>query len=111
ETTDTELPSPDDIQPPLVQVEVQVDKPVEESSVVIPKAKANLPYLSRLQKEKLQEKDDILVAKFMEIFRDLHFELTLADLGASINLMSLSIWRKLRLPTFNDKKMVLELAD
>nr|GEZ53850.1 hypothetical protein [Tanacetum cinerariifolium] len=65
-TTDMELLSSDDIQPPLVQVEVQVDKPAEEPSVVIPKA--NLPYPSRLQKEKLQEKDDILVAKFMEIF-------------------------------------------
>nr|GFA00671.1 hypothetical protein [Tanacetum cinerariifolium] len=44
-----------------------------------PKAKANLPYPSRLQKEKLQEKDDILAAMFMEIFRDLHFELSFAD--------------------------------
>nr|GFB05067.1 reverse transcriptase domain-containing protein [Tanacetum cinerariifolium] len=35
----------------------------------------------------------------------------LADLGASINLMPLSIWKKLRLPTLNDMKMVLELAD
>nr|GEY21932.1 reverse transcriptase domain-containing protein [Tanacetum cinerariifolium] len=35
----------------------------------------------------------------------------LADLGASINLMSLSIWKKLRLHTLNDTKMVLELAD
>nr|GFC07477.1 reverse transcriptase domain-containing protein [Tanacetum cinerariifolium] len=69
-TTDTELPSPKDIQPPLVQVEVQVDKPTEEPSVVIPKAKANLPYPFRLHKEKLREKDDILAAKFMEIFRD-----------------------------------------
>nr|GFB73150.1 hypothetical protein [Tanacetum cinerariifolium] len=66
------IPNPD-IQPPLVQVEVQVDKPAEEPSVMIPKAKANLPYPSRLQKEKLREKDDILAAKFMEIFRDLHF--------------------------------------
>nr|GFB73834.1 DNA-directed DNA polymerase [Tanacetum cinerariifolium] len=32
-------------------------------------------------------------------------------LGASINLMSLSIWKKLKLPTLNDTKMVLELAD
>nr|GEY75162.1 reverse transcriptase domain-containing protein [Tanacetum cinerariifolium] len=77
-TTDTELPSLEDIQPPSVQVEVQVDKPAEEPSVVIPKAKANLPYPSRLQKEKLREKDGILAAK---------------------------------LPTLNDKKMVLELAD
>nr|GEY07403.1 hypothetical protein [Tanacetum cinerariifolium] len=45
-TTDTELPSPDDIHPPTVQVEVQVDKPAKEPSVVIPKA--NLPYPSRL---------------------------------------------------------------
>nr|GFA27847.1 reverse transcriptase domain-containing protein [Tanacetum cinerariifolium] len=133
-----------------------------------------------VEKEKLREKDDILAAKFMEIFRDLHFELSfadalihmtkfapmfkkllnhkdklieltktplnkncsavvlkklpeklgdpghflipcdftgldnclaLADLGASINLMPLSIWKKLRLPTLNDTKMVLELAD
>nr|GEU80580.1 hypothetical protein [Tanacetum cinerariifolium] len=126
-------------------------------SVVIPKAKANLPFPSRLQKEKLREKDDNLATKFMEIFRDLHFELrqahrinqdaskgncsavvlkkllkklgdprrfmipcdfsefdnclALADLGASIYLMLLSIWKKLRLPTLNDMKMVLELAD
>nr|GFC12537.1 hypothetical protein [Tanacetum cinerariifolium] len=73
ETMDTELPSPEDIQPLLVQVEVQVDKSTEEPSVVIPKAKANLHFPSRLQKEKLREKDDILAAKFMEIFRDLHF--------------------------------------
>nr|GFC75496.1 reverse transcriptase domain-containing protein [Tanacetum cinerariifolium] len=33
------------------------------------------------------------------------------DLGASINLMPLSIWKKLKLPTLNDIKMVLELAD
>nr|GEX79504.1 reverse transcriptase domain-containing protein [Tanacetum cinerariifolium] len=160
ETTDTKLPSTEDIQPSLVQVQIQVqeDKPVEEPSVVIPKAKANLPYPSRLAKEKNRKKDDILAAKFMEIFRDLHFELSFADalvhmpkfapmfkkllnnknklieltetpinencsavvlkklpekldLGASINLMPLSIWKKLKLPTLNDIKMVLELAD
>nr|GFA72027.1 reverse transcriptase domain-containing protein [Tanacetum cinerariifolium] len=182
ETTDTKLPSTEDIQPSLVQVQVEVqkDKPIEEPYVVIPKAKANLPYPSRLIKEKIREKDDILAAKFMEIFRDLHFELSfadalvhmpkfapmfkkllnnknklieltktplnkncsavvlknlleklgdpgrflipcdfsefdnclaLADLGASINLMPLSIWKKLKLPMLNDTKMVLELAD
>nr|GEZ20075.1 hypothetical protein [Tanacetum cinerariifolium] len=42
-TMDTKLPSPKDIQPPLVQV----DKPAEEPSVVIPKAKSNLPYPQR----------------------------------------------------------------
>nr|GEZ34897.1 reverse transcriptase domain-containing protein [Tanacetum cinerariifolium] len=152
-TKDTELPRTENIQPPLVQVpdKIQIDEPV-----VDPKAKANLPYPSRLAKEKLREKYDILAAKFMENFRVLHFELSFADalilipkfalmfkkllnnkdklieltktllnencsavvlkkllekIGASINLMPLSIWKKLRLPTLNDTKMVIELAD
>nr|GFB18884.1 hypothetical protein [Tanacetum cinerariifolium] len=143
-TTDTEPPNSDDIHPPTVQVKVQVDKLAEEPSVVMPKA--NLPYPSRLQKEKLREKDDILVANFADALihmpkfapmfkkllnnKDRLIELTktplnencsavvlkklpekLGDPGASINLMPLSIWKKLRLPTLNDTKMVLELAD
>nr|GFB96007.1 hypothetical protein [Tanacetum cinerariifolium] len=67
-TTDTEPQNSNDIPPPTVQAEVHVDKPTEEPVVVIPKAKPNLPYPSRLQKEKNREKDDILAAKFMEIF-------------------------------------------
>ncbi|GJX47577.1 reverse transcriptase domain-containing protein [Tanacetum coccineum] len=135
-TKDTELPSTEDIQPPPFQ--------------------PNLPYPSRLAKEKIREKDDILASKFMEIFRNLHFELSFADalihmpkfapmfkkmlnnkdklieltkmplnencsavvlkklpekLGASINLMPLSIWKKLQLPGLTETKMVLELAD
>nr|GFC60100.1 reverse transcriptase domain-containing protein [Tanacetum cinerariifolium] len=78
-TMHTEPQNSYDIHPPTVQAEVQVDKPAEEPAVVIPKAKANLPYRSRLQKEKLREKDDILAAKFLEIFCDLHFELIFAD--------------------------------
>nr|GEV96668.1 putative reverse transcriptase domain-containing protein [Tanacetum cinerariifolium] len=37
--------------------------------------------------------------------------LALADLGASINLMPLSIWRKLSLPELNHTQMILKLAD
>nr|GEV44094.1 hypothetical protein [Tanacetum cinerariifolium] len=113
-TTDTELPSPEDIQPPLVQV----DKPAEEPFVVIAKAKSNLPYPSRLHKEKLREKDDIFAAKFMEIFRDLHFELSFAD--ALVHMPKFApMFKKLlnnkdkliEQPTLNDTKMVQELAD
>nr|GEU40577.1 hypothetical protein [Tanacetum cinerariifolium] len=78
-TKDTKLPTIEEIQPLSVQVQVQEEEPIEKPSIVIPKAKANLPYLSRLAKEKIREKDDILAAKFMEIFRDLHFELSFAD--------------------------------
>nr|GFB61800.1 reverse transcriptase domain-containing protein [Tanacetum cinerariifolium] len=105
ETTDTELPSPEDIQPPLVHVEVQIDKPTEEPSVVIPKAKANLPFPSRLQKEKLREKDDILAAKFIEIFRDLHFELSFAD--ALVHMPKFApMFKKL----LNNKDKLIELT-
>nr|GFC05797.1 reverse transcriptase domain-containing protein [Tanacetum cinerariifolium] len=102
-TTDTELPSFDDIHPPTIQVEVQVDKPAEEPFVVIPKA--NLPYPSRLQKEKLREKDNILAAKFMEIFRDLHFELSFAD--ALIHMPKVApMFKKL----LNNKDKLIELT-
>nr|GEV72971.1 reverse transcriptase domain-containing protein [Tanacetum cinerariifolium] len=148
-TKDTKLSITENIQPPSIQVHEKDKEPVDEPSIV-PKTKTNLPYPLRLAKEKLRKKDDILAAKFMEIFHDLYFELSfadalvhmpnglkklpeklgdpgrflipcdfskfdnclaLADLGASINLMPLSIWKKLRLLTLNDTKMVLELAD
>nr|GFB00859.1 reverse transcriptase domain-containing protein [Tanacetum cinerariifolium] len=104
-TTDTEPQNSDDIHPPTVQVEVQVDKPAEEPSVVIPKAKANLPYPSRFQKEKLRENDDILAAKFMEIFRYLHFELSFAD--ALIHMPKFApMFKKL----LNNKDKLIELT-
>ncbi|GJV02692.1 reverse transcriptase domain-containing protein [Tanacetum coccineum] len=79
-TKDTELPSTEDIQPPqLVQEQTKDKEPIEEPSFVANKAKPNLPYPSRLAKEKIREKDDILASKFMEIFRNLHFELSFAD--------------------------------
>ncbi|GKB45891.1 reverse transcriptase domain-containing protein [Tanacetum coccineum] len=173
-TKDTELPSTEDIQPQVVQDLGKDKEPIKEPSLA-QKTKTSLPYPSRLAKEKIREKDDILASKFMEIFRNLHFELSfadalihmpkfapmfkkmlnnkdklieltktplnencsavvlkklpeklgdpgrflipcdfsefdnclaLADLGASINLMPLSIWKKLGLPGLNDTKMV-----
>ncbi|GKA89300.1 reverse transcriptase domain-containing protein [Tanacetum coccineum] len=172
-TKDTVLPngSTKDVQPPIVQV----DEPV-----VMPRTKTTLPYPSRVTKEKVREKDDLLALKFMEIFRNLHFELSfadallhmpkfapmfrkllnnkdkileltktpvnencsavilktfpeklgdpgrflipcdfpeldeclaLADLGASINLMPLSVFEKLNLQGLTKTKMILELAD
>nr|GFA46998.1 reverse transcriptase domain-containing protein [Tanacetum cinerariifolium] len=104
-TKDTELPSTEDIQPPSVQVQVQEEKPIEKPFVVIPKAKANLPYPSRLTKEKIREKDDILAAKFMEIFRDLHFELSFAD--ALVHMPKFApMFKKL----LNNKNKLIELT-
>ncbi|GKG22378.1 hypothetical protein Tco_0387681, partial [Tanacetum coccineum] len=80
------------IPPPVVEKESEVTKDtelpsfvtkdkelIEEPSFVTNKAKPNLPYPSRLNKQKIREKDDILASKFMEIFCNLHFELSFAD--------------------------------
>ncbi|GJS64589.1 reverse transcriptase domain-containing protein [Tanacetum coccineum] len=174
-TKDTVQPSTENIQPPVVQTQAPIDEPV-----VAPKPKSSIPYPSRANKQKLREKDDNLASKFVEIFRELHFELSfadallhmpkfasmfksllnnkeklfdlaktpvnencsavilkklpeklgdpgkflipcdfpelveclaLADLGASINLMPLSIWKKLSLPELTPTQIILELAD
>ncbi|GKA15830.1 reverse transcriptase domain-containing protein [Tanacetum coccineum] len=146
----------------------------------IPPPLSPLPKVVKREIEKLREKDDDLALKFVEIFRELDFELSfenallhmpkfasmfksllnnkeklfdlaktpvnencsavnlkklpeklgdpgkfliprdfpeiveclaLANLGASINLMPLSIWKKLSLPELTPTQMILELAD
>ncbi|GKC32923.1 reverse transcriptase domain-containing protein [Tanacetum coccineum] len=58
--------------------------------------------------EKLGEPGKFLIpCNFPEITECL----ALADLGASINLMPLSIWKKLSLPELTPTQMILELAD
>ncbi|GJY92021.1 reverse transcriptase domain-containing protein [Tanacetum coccineum] len=44
-------------------------------------------------------------------FPELDECLALADLGASINLMPLSVWKKLSLPELTLTRMTLELAN
>ncbi|GJY90837.1 hypothetical protein Tco_0506033 [Tanacetum coccineum] len=105
-TKDTELPSTEDIQPPpLVQEQTKDKEPIEEPSFVANKAKPNLPYPSRLNKQKIREKDDILSSKFMEIFRNLHFELSFAD--ALIHMPKFaSMFKKM----LNNKDKLIELT-
>nr|GEW93695.1 hypothetical protein [Tanacetum cinerariifolium] len=104
-TTDTELPSTEDIQPPSVQVQVQEEELIKKPSVIIPKSKANLPYPSRLAKEKIREKGDILAVKFMEIFCDLHFELSFADVLVHMPKFA-PMFKKL----LNNKDKLIELT-
>nr|GEX35035.1 reverse transcriptase domain-containing protein [Tanacetum cinerariifolium] len=139
----------------------------------------NIPYLSRMLKQKQQEKDKVQIQKFWHMFKQLHLNITLtealvlmpkyqkmlkallsnkeklqelantpmnencsavilkklpkklgdpekfpipcgfselkckalADLGASINLMPLSVWKELSLPNLIPTRMTLELAN
>nr|GEW22762.1 reverse transcriptase domain-containing protein [Tanacetum cinerariifolium] len=139
----------------------------------------NIPYPSRMLKQKQQEKDEVQIHKFWQMFKQLHINITLADalilmpkyqkilkallsnkeklqelantplnencsavilkklpeklgdpgkflisygfselkckaladLGASINLMPLYVWKKLGLPELISTRMTLELAN
>ncbi|GKA91371.1 reverse transcriptase domain-containing protein [Tanacetum coccineum] len=120
------------VQPPVVQV------PILEPEVALkPNPKPSIPYPSRLNDQKLREKANNQMLKFLQIFQRLHFDisfadallhmpkfastfksllkldkcLALADLGASINLMPLSVWKKLSLPELTLTRMTLELEN
>nr|GEW48270.1 reverse transcriptase domain-containing protein [Tanacetum cinerariifolium] len=121
------------IQPPVVPISIP------EPDVPKTQPKPNIPYPSRLNDQKLRKKATNQMEKFFQIFHDLHFDISfadalllmpkfalraclriktridvchaLADLGASINLMPLSIWKKLSLPELTPTRMTLELAD
>ncbi|GJR53854.1 reverse transcriptase domain-containing protein [Tanacetum coccineum] len=171
----TSLESTAHVQPPVVQ------DPIPEPEVA-PKTnpKPSIPYPSRLNDQKLREKANNQMLKFLQIFQRLHFDisfadallympkfastfksllsnkeklfelastplnencsamllkklpeklgdpgkflipcdfseldecLALADLGASINLMPLSVWKHLSLPELTSTRMTLELAN
>nr|GEW63861.1 reverse transcriptase domain-containing protein [Tanacetum cinerariifolium] len=115
-----------------------VPTPILEPDVPKTQPKPNIPYPSRLNDQKLREKLQIkwrtkvplnencsamLLKKLPKKLGDpgkflipcdfLRMDVchALADLGASINLMPLSRWKKLSLPELTPTRMTLELAD
>nr|GEY75870.1 reverse transcriptase domain-containing protein [Tanacetum cinerariifolium] len=102
-----------------------------------PNQRPSIPYPSRVQDQKLRNKVNDQREKFFKIFKDLNFnisffdalilmpkfgpyiksfltnkyKLSLADIGASINLMPLFVWNKLSLPDLSPMCMTLELDD
>ncbi|GKB52975.1 reverse transcriptase domain-containing protein [Tanacetum coccineum] len=69
-----------------------------------PGTKPTIPYPSRINKEKLRKKDDLLTLKFMEMFRNLHFELSFTD--ALLHMPKFApMFRKL----FNNKDKIIDL--
>nr|GFB44333.1 hypothetical protein [Tanacetum cinerariifolium] len=166
------------VPPPLVQK----DKPPSQINYVVHQRDLlhlNIPYPSRMYKQKQQDKDEIQIHKFWQMFKQLHINITLvdaliliskyqimlkallsnkekllelantplnencsavvlkklpeklrdprkflipcgfselkckalADLGASINMMPLSVWKKVGLPKLISTRMTLELAN
>ncbi|GJT87031.1 reverse transcriptase domain-containing protein [Tanacetum coccineum] len=101
-TKDSVQPSTENIQPPAVQTNDQIGEPVVAS-----KTKPTMPYPSRANKEKLRKKDDLLASNYMEIFQNLHFELSFADLPLNnTDAKFAPMFRKL----LNDKDKIIELT-
>nr|GEZ42416.1 reverse transcriptase domain-containing protein [Tanacetum cinerariifolium] len=88
---------------------VQKSKPPSQRNFVVHQRDPlhpNIPYPLRMHKKNQQEKDEVKIHKFCELKCK-----ALADLGASINLMPLSVWKKLGLPELISTRMTLELAN
>ncbi|GKC89778.1 hypothetical protein Tco_1150427, partial [Tanacetum coccineum] len=73
-TKDPVQPSTEKVQPPDVPTQAPTSEPINA-----PKRKLNLPYPSRLNNQKLLERDDHQMMKFLQIFRSLHFDLSFSD--------------------------------
>ncbi|GJT65028.1 reverse transcriptase domain-containing protein [Tanacetum coccineum] len=109
-TKDTIFPTnngiTEDVQPPVVPVENQnlvfepIDAPI---SAPMPNPKPSIPYPSRRNDEMRRENADEQ--------KEMDECLALANLGASINLMPFSIWKKFNLPNLTPTCMTLKLAD
>nr|GEX05001.1 hypothetical protein [Tanacetum cinerariifolium] len=99
-TKDTIQPSTENIQPSVAQTQIPIYEPI-----VDPKLKPTIPYPSRVNKQKLHEIEDNLALKFVEIFRNLHFELSFAD--ALLHMPKFALMFKSLL---NNKEKLFDLA-
>nr|GEY88910.1 reverse transcriptase domain-containing protein [Tanacetum cinerariifolium] len=123
-------------QPPVTQSETLVSEPIAALvSAPMPNLKPSIPYPSRRDNERRQKLNEMARTPMNEHcsavilnklpkklgdpgkflipceFPGMDECLALADLGASINLMPLSVWKELALPELTPTCMTLELAD
>nr|GEX94949.1 reverse transcriptase domain-containing protein [Tanacetum cinerariifolium] len=76
-----------------------------EPDTITDQPKPTIPYPSRVNKHKLRENDDNLALKLVEIFRNLHFELSFAD--ALLHMPKFALMFKSLL---NNKEKLFDLA-
>ncbi|GKC15915.1 reverse transcriptase domain-containing protein, partial [Tanacetum coccineum] len=100
-TKDPVQPSTEKVQPPDVQPQAPTSEPV-----IAPKPKPNLPYPSRLNNQKLRERDDHQMMKFLQIFRSLHF-----DLSFTVTLLYMPKFASTFKNLLSNKEKLYELAN
>ncbi|GJV21166.1 reverse transcriptase domain-containing protein [Tanacetum coccineum] len=112
--TDQVLPESTTRVPPLV---VQTSLSSRSSEIPLPTSSSSeipkrnphqpqIPYPSRLNKEKLQDKSDIQVHKFFQMFKKLHFNISLAEA-----LALMPKYHKMLKDLLSDKEKLLGLAN
>nr|GEX72856.1 reverse transcriptase domain-containing protein [Tanacetum cinerariifolium] len=93
------------VPPPLVQKA----KPHSQRNYVVHQRDPrhpHIPYPSRMNQEKQQEKDEIQIHKFLQMFKQLHINITLADA-----LILILKYQKMLKSLLSNKEKLLELAN
>nr|GFC27784.1 reverse transcriptase domain-containing protein [Tanacetum cinerariifolium] len=93
------------VPPPLVQKA----KPPSQRNYVVHQRDLNylnIPYPSRMHKQKQQDKDEIQIHKFWQMFKQLHINITLANA-----LILIPKYQKMIKALFSNKEKLLELED
>nr|GEU45640.1 hypothetical protein [Tanacetum cinerariifolium] len=93
------------VPPPLVQK----PKPPSQRNFVVHQRDPfhpNTPYPSRMLKQKQQEKDEVQIHKFWQMFKQLHINITIADA-----LILIPKYQKILKALLSNKEKLLELAN
>ncbi|GKF52151.1 hypothetical protein Tco_0148618, partial [Tanacetum coccineum] len=121
-TKDTVQPSTENIQPPVVQSSYIPSKPASAPASTEPSSahtnnsskelphrnpiQPSIPYPHRLKKDKQKDKSDIQLHKFLEMFKKLHFNISLAEA-----LVLMPKYTKMMKDLLSNKEKLLELAN
>nr|GFC12617.1 reverse transcriptase domain-containing protein [Tanacetum cinerariifolium] len=93
------------VPPPLVQK----PKPLSQRNYMVHQwdpLHLNIPYPSRMHKQKHQEKDEVQIHKFWQMFKQLHINITLLDA-----LILILKYQKMIKALLSNKEKLLELAN
>nr|GEY38554.1 reverse transcriptase domain-containing protein [Tanacetum cinerariifolium] len=88
---------------------VQKDKPHSQRNYVVHQRDhlhPNIPYPSWMHKQKRQDKDEIQIHKFWQMFKQLHINITFADA-----LILILKYQKMLIALLSNKEKILELAN
>nr|GEV48217.1 reverse transcriptase domain-containing protein [Tanacetum cinerariifolium] len=96
------------IPPPFINQEEdeRVEETLTDQDLVEDPLHPNIPYPSRMHKQKQQEKHEVQIHKFWQMFKQLHINITLADA-----LILIPKYQKMFKSLLSNKEKLLEMAN